>query len=252
MLDLEVSPDIVMSWRLGYKINLSHDNLIKERAIICAGWKWHGDPKVHAFQWDAKQDDRALLEELIEVYNEADEVVGHNGDQFDIPWVRTRCLFHGLAPLGDPKTIDTLQWARRKFYFNSNKLDYIAQFLGLGGKLHTEYGLWKRVVMDKDPAALKEMVTYCKRDVVLLEKVYDLLAPLMKPKTHAGVAAGLDRWTCPHTGSTNVCVSKTRVTANGTRQYQMVNRDTGSYYSINESTHAAYLEAKADEKRSAK
>lgn len=245
--DIETSPNVCLSWRLGYKINLSHDNLLKERAIICIGYKWEGDKQVHALTWDKHQDDKAMLAAFSKVAEGADELVAHNGDSFDMPWLKSRCIFHGLPPLPDHKTVDTLQWARRKFYFNSNRLDYIAKYLGLGGKLKTEFGLWKDIVLKNDRSALARMVTYCKRDVALLEQVWKRMSLHIAVKTHAGVTAGLDKWTCPRTGSVNVKKHKTRITANGTRQHQMQSLADGGYYTIGDKAYREYLEARKKE-----
>ncbi len=241
-LDLETSPNIGMFWRAGFKLTITPESIIKERAIICAGYKWAHEKGARILVWDKNQDDKALLAALIPIIAQADEVIMHNGDRFDMPWVRTRALFHGLPPVPDVKLIDTLKWARSKFYFNSNKLDYIAKYLGIGGKLKTEFGLWKDVVLNKDAAALKRMAEYCMNDVLLLERVWARLFDLMAPKTHVGVLGGGDKWTDPRTGSTDVSVSKTRVSAAGTISYQM--KGPSGYYSISATQHQAYLEAK--------
>lgn len=239
--DIETSPNVVLSWRIGYKININHDNLLKERAIICIGYKWEGEKEVHVLHWDKDQNDKVMLEQFLLVAADADEMVAHNGDSFDLPWFKTRCLFHGLPTIPDYKTVDTLQWARRKFYFNSNRMDYIAKFLGMGGKIHTEFDLWKDIVLKSCPVAMGKMCAYCKKDVVLLEQVWKRLSQVVPQKTHAGVLAGGEKWTCPRDGSTNVQVTKTKVTANGTVQYQMRCRDCGGYYSIGSRAHDQYL-----------
>ncbi len=241
-LDLETSPNIGMFWRAGFKLTITPESIIKERAIICAGYKWAHEDKARILVWDKNQDDKALLAALIPIINSADEIVMHNGDRFDFPWVRTRALYHGLPPIMDVRTIDTLKWARSKFYFNSNKLDYIAKYLGIGGKLKTEFGLWKDVVLNKDAAALKRMAEYCMNDVLLLEKVWARLFDLIAPKTHVGVLGGGDKWQCPRTGSTDVSVSKTRVSAAGTVSYQM--KGPSGYFSISATAYEAYREAK--------
>jgi hypothetical protein len=244
LLDIETSPNIGLFWRAGFKLNIGPENIIKERAIICAAYKWSDDAKVHVLTWDTEQDDKSLLAALIPVIAQADEIIYHNGDRFDMPWIRTRSLYHGLPPIPDVRGVDTLKWARSKFYFNSNKLDYIAKFMGIGGKIKTEFGLWKDVVLKKDATALKKMADYCRYDVVLLEKVWARLAALMPAKTHAGVLSGGDKWQCPRTGSTDVKLSKTLVTAAGTVKYQMQSKSTGSYYSISQTAYDAYRAAK--------
>lgn len=242
--DIETSPNVVLSWRIGYKINLDHGNLLKERAIICIGYKWEGESQVHVLHWDENQCDKKMLEEFLEVANSADELVAHNGDKFDMPWFKTRCLFHGLPTTPDYKTVDTLQWARRKFYFNSNRMDYIAKFLGLGGKIKTEFGLWKDIVLNKCPKAMKLMTDYCKKDVTLLEQVWLRLSRMVRVKTHAGVLAGRDKWSCPHDSSTHVEMRKFRVTAGGTKQYQFQCMDCGSYYTVSEKAYKDFQENK--------
>ncbi len=242
-LDLEVSPNVVLSWRVGYEVKIDAENIVKERAIICAGYKWQGEKTAKCVVWDKNQDDKAVLEHIIPIMAEADEIVMHNGDRFDLPWVMARAAFHNLR-VPPVRTIDTLQWARRRFNFNSNRLDYIARFLGIGGKIKTEFGLWKDICLHSCPKSLKLMSDYCKRDVELLEHVYHRLAEFTPAKTHAGVLAGGDKWTCPHCGGKNVKVNKRKVTARGVVQWQMQCKEDGRYFSISESAHKEYLEYK--------
>jgi hypothetical protein len=242
--DIETSPNVGLFWKAGWKLNIDCENIIKERAIICIGWKFEGDKEAKTLQWDQNQCDKTMLAEFLKVANEADEIIHHNGDRFDMPWFKTRCLFHGLVPLPDYKCSDTLQWARRKFYFNSNKLNYIAKFLGLGGKIKTEFGLWKEIVLNKCPKAMKSMTTYCKRDVILLEEVWKRLSKLVPAKTHVGVLMGSEKWTSPKDGNTNVILEKRKVTANGTIQYQFRDKLNGGYYTIGQAAYNAYIEAK--------
>lgn len=172
--DIETSPNIVFSWNIGGRQYLSIDNIIQERAIICISWKWEDDDKVHSLSWD-KGDDKKMLQKFALVINSADEIVTHNGDNFDTRWVRARCMFHGISVSSKFNSIDTLKLARKQFKLNSNKLNYIAQFLGLGSKLETSYNLWKEICLNNNKEALDKMVVYCENDVILLEKVYKAL-----------------------------------------------------------------------------
>ncbi len=239
--DIETSPNIVLSWRTGYKLNIDHSNILRERAIIMIGWKWQGEQDAHVATWDNDQSDKALLTRFIKVLGQADEAVGHNVDKFDLPWVKTRCVFHGLPPLPLVKTADTLQWARRKLLFNSNRLDYIASFLGLGSKIHTEFQLWKSILLDHDKSALAKMKLYCARDVVLLEKVWEKLSAIVPAKTHAGVVAGRENWSCPKCSSENVRKEgRVYVTAKGTEQCCMSCNACGGYHNISMRAKLAY------------
>ena len=241
--DTETSPNVGIFWRSGGKQYISPENIIQERAIICIGYKWEGEDKVTVLTWDNFKNDRQMLVEFLKVANEADELVAHWGDKFDMPWFRTRCLFHGLQPLPNYKTVDTCAWASRLFLFNCNKLDYIAKFLGIGHKIETHFSLWKQVVLNNDRAALKFMGKYCGQDVRLLEKVWARLRVVATPKTHAGVTAGGEKWTCAHCGDKNVKKSKTRVTAMGTIQHQFVCGACGGYYSVSNPAYLHYKKA---------
>ena len=231
--DIETSPNIGLFWTAGYKQNISYDNIIKERAIICICYKWAGEEKVHSLTWDSNQDDKKLLEKFIVVANEADELIGHNGDKYDLPWVRTRCLYHGMPVFPNYVTIDTLKHARSKFRFNSNKLDYIAKFLGLGEKIHTGYDLWKNIVLNKDKAALEQMVEYCKGDVVLLEKIYNKMASHIPHKTNHTD----DKTVCPECGTETWSLAKRRISALGTVRVQMQCKGCGRYHTVSEKTY---------------
>ena len=218
--DIEVSANIGLFWQSGYKLNIGPENIIKERAIICICYKWEDDRTVHSLKWDAKQDDKKLLQQFIKVINASDEAVGHNGDRFDLSWIRTRCLFHKIDMFPNYVTIDTLKIARQKFRFNSNKLNYIADFLGIGEKIKTDFGLWKNIMLNKDPIAMAAMIKYCQKDVVLLEKVYKELAKHTVNKTHYGVIFGGDRGSCPECGSDTLKIQNRRISASGVRKIQ--------------------------------
>jgi uncharacterized protein YprB with RNaseH-like and TPR domain len=220
--DIETSPNIGLFWEAGYKKNITTDNIIRERAIICICYKWEDEKEVYALQWDAKQNDKRMLEQFIAVANTANELVGHNGDKFDLAWIRTRCLFHGIDMFPNYQTIDTLKVARSKFRFQSNRLNYIAEFLGLGGKIKTEFNLWKDILLNKDKIAMEKMIKYCKKDVSLLEEVYKLLGNHIAPKTHYGVVFGQDRGSCPEcgAGSEDLIKNNTVVTATGLTRIQ--------------------------------
>lgn len=174
--DIETSPNIVLSWRIGNKVNLSHDDIIHERAIICVCWKWEDEDEVHSLEWD-KGDDKKLLETFSKIIDSADEIVTQNGDRYDIRWLRARCIYHDIPISVKFNSIDTLKMAKSGFYFNSHKLDYMGSYLGVGKKIKTEYDLWKDIVLHNNGEAMKKMVEYCKEDVRVLERVYNKLKP---------------------------------------------------------------------------
>jgi uncharacterized protein YprB with RNaseH-like and TPR domain len=228
--DIETSPNIGFFWTAGFKLNISTESIIKERAIICICYKWEEDKVTHSLNWDSKQNDKKMLQDFIKVANEADELVGHNGDKFDLAWVRTRCLFHRIDMFPTYITIDTLKVARSKFKFNSNKLNYIAKYLGIGQKIHTDYDLWKDIVLNKDKEAMDKMIKYCKMDVILLEKVHKELSLHIPAKTHYGVIFGAYKGSCPECGSDDIVRNNKRVTATGVVKVQMRCNTCGKFH----------------------
>lgn len=242
--DIETSPNLVLSWRVGYNMSIPHDNIVKERAIICISYKWEGSDTVKTLYWDKKQCDKKLLESFVEIANEADELVAHNGDKFDIRWLRTRCLYHRIPAFPNYKTLDTLKKAKSGFYFNSNKLDYIAKFLGLGGKIETNFDLWKDIVLDKSKEALDDMIKYCEKDVVLLEDVYKVMTPYIEHNSHMAVLQGGEKHHCPECTSDEVEFLKTIVTKAGTIQRLMKCKICEKVYKISNTSYRNYLENK--------
>lgn len=182
--DIETSFNLVCSWQIGRKISLSPENILSERKIITICYKFSDSDKVQSLTWDNSQNDKKMLEQFSKVMDSADIICGHNSDAFDTKHIRTRAIYHNIPLSSKFNSIDTLKVARSGFKFNSNKLDYLGQFLGEGQKISTGgLQLWKDVVLKGDKAALNKMVDYCKGDVELLEKVYNRLqayAPIKK------------------------------------------------------------------------
>jgi len=216
--DIETAPNIGLFFEAGYKKNINYQSIIKERAIICICYKWEDCKDVHYLTWDAKQCDKKMLIEFIKVANSADEIIGHNSIKFDLAWIRTRCLFHRIHMPPNYVSIDTLNISRSKFRFNSNRLDYIAQYLGMGQKIKTDFNLWKDILLHKDKLSLDKMVKYCKMDVILLEKIYKELSNHVENKTHYGVIFGGERGSCPECGSEKLHKQREFISSSGLKK----------------------------------
>ena len=242
--DIETAPNIALVWRTGRKQWIDYENVVRESAIICICWKWEGAKKVHSLTWD-NGDDREMVGAFIEESAKADEMVAHNGDRFDIKWFNSQCLKHGFDPPAEAKTVDTLAIARRRFYLNSNRLDYLGKLLTGEGKTPTEFSWWKQILLENDPAALAKMVRYCKQDVRKLEQVYEKIVGYHKPKTHVGVLNGRPKWTCARCGSREVKRNRRAVTAKGTVSHTMLCKECHRYYTISNVAWHAFLDWKA-------
>jgi hypothetical protein len=128
----------------------------------------------------------------------------HNIDGFDSPKLRAKFVTLGLKPTSY-RTLDTLKMARSQFGFTSNKLNDLAQTLGVGRKLSTGgFELWLRCLAG-DPKAWKLMKKYNMWDVVLLEKVYEKLKAWYPQHPNFALYSGEgDKTECPICESTKV------------------------------------------------
>lgn len=178
-LDTENAPNRGFTWGKYQQDVIRFD---RPWFFLCFGAKWQGDKKtkVHAlpdypgYSRD-KENDRELCKEMWRYLDEADIVIGHNLDRFDLRKANARFAVHGLPPPSPYKTVDTLKLCRKRFQFDSNRLGDVGTMLGLGGKLpHTGAHLWFSC-QDGDKKSWDLMRRYCARDVTLLHEIYDKL-----------------------------------------------------------------------------
>lgn len=210
--DIETSLQTVAVFQLGGNDYIQPQNIIQERYIICAAWQWLGEDKIHTVSLldDTKRfksdqtDDFHVVQTLSQVMAQADVIVAHYGDSFDLKYVKTRMLKHGMAPLPPITTVDTKKVAKQVFYFNSNKLDYIGKFLGVGQKLSHSHGLWLSILRGGKDAvqSIRKMVAYNKGDITLLREVFLKLRPYIS--THVNRELFGKTEGCPRCGSKKV------------------------------------------------
>lgn len=231
LFDIETAPIVGTMWGL-YNNFLSPENIVKDWYMISAAWKTLGSTKVNSVSVSkaGSSNDRNVVKTLRDALAEADIVVGHNSDKFDLKKFNARLIYHGLEPLPPIHSVDTRKEAKKIAGFTSNKLDYLDKFFGGTGKMHTDYELWLKV-MAGDNEALRYMVKYNKDDVNRLENVYLHLRPYMKNHPHVGATAGKDRYkSCPNCGSSDLKLNGIRLTAAGIRKQEVQCRTCGHYH----------------------
>jgi hypothetical protein len=259
--DIETSYCIGSFWRPSWKANISHDNIIFDSDIICICWKWEGQHEIYSASWE-EGCDKALLFRFLEYALKADEIVAHNGDRFDEPWIRTRCMVHGIECPPKFKTLDTLKKVRRHFNLPSNRLDFIGERYLDGGKTPMSFDDWNRIIKPLIPKmlgyelelpqdyfdALDKMVMYCKKDVKLLEDAFHRVQPYIEHNTHTGAHAGFGRWSCPKCGDDKPYIHKSRTTKAGTKTHQMKCTKGCGYFTITNAVLMQKLKSDLDER----
>lgn len=202
IFDIETTPLTAYVWGLWSEAR-SFDSVEEDWCVLSWCGKWLDEDQIY---WAANNhkkplDDSKTLAKLWEYLNEADIVVAHNGNKFDIKKVNARFLQLGLQPPSPYRKIDTLLEARKNFAFTSNRLDVLGQVLGLGRKIDNGgFKLWVRC-MNGEKEAFDEMVEYNVQDVSLLEDVYLALRPWMQNHPNIAVFNDDEEEQCPKCGS---------------------------------------------------
>jgi uncharacterized protein YprB with RNaseH-like and TPR domain len=174
-LDIETTPIKAYVWGL-WDQNVSIDQIIEPTTMLCFGARWGGTKKV-IFKSVHHDGYRVMLEELHALMEEADVLVGWNSAAFDHKHINREFLENGFTPPSPVKDLDLMSIVKANFQFPSNKLDYVAQKLGVGAKVkHSGFKLWINC-MAGDPKAWAEMKKYQIQDVNLLIDLYDILLP---------------------------------------------------------------------------
>lgn len=200
LFDIETAPNVSYTWGK-YEQNVIEFQ--KEWYMLSFAYKWLGDKRVKAYSLPDfkrynkdKTDDTDLLKKLWELLNEAEIVIGHNSNTFDIKKSNSRFIERGMKCPSPYLTIDTLKEARKYFYFNSNKLNDLCRHLSIGGKIETGgFDLWLKC-MEGDMKSWNKMVKYNKNDVDLLEKLYLKLRPWMSNHPNRSLLSEKER-VCP-------------------------------------------------------
>lgn len=184
-LDLETSPNLAYVWGL-WDQNIAINQLEATTEVICWGARWLGSDKV-MFKSVHHHGKQAMLDELHKIMDEADVLIGWNSAAFDSKHIKREFIENGYLPPSPWIELDLMKVVRSQFKFPSNKLDYVAQKLGVGAKVqHTGFQLWLDC-MAGQPKAWKMMKEYQIQDVNLLLDLYEVLLPWIKNHPHQGL-----------------------------------------------------------------
>jgi uncharacterized protein YprB with RNaseH-like and TPR domain len=203
VFDIETSPTISYTWRR-FKENISLDQVIQDPIMLTWSAKWLYGTEIMSDKITVEEvkkfDDYRIVKSLWDLINEADMVVAHYGNGFDVPMMNARAILNGLPPYSVTTSIDTKKEASKVFRFPSNKLDALGEYFGVGKKIKTDFMLWRRC-LEGEQAAIDEMSTYNDQDVVVLEEVYLKLRPYIKAHPNVGLYLESDKPVCSNCGS---------------------------------------------------
>ena len=154
--------------------------------VIAIGLLTDDEPEVMFA--DSPKEERRVLEWLRDKIKDCDELVTWYGSGFDLPFLLTRAVAHGvdLSRLAKLKMLDLCEWSRANLLLTSYSLESVAKFLGVsGGRGFKEFrgtdilALFK-LVERGDLEARKLIVEHCKEDIVVLKLVHEKLKPMVE------------------------------------------------------------------------
>lgn len=180
LVDIETAPALVYVWNQ-WKTNVIDTK--EDWYMLGFAWKWYSHPEPQGFapNWEQKGrrrgDDRSLVKKLWALFDEADIVVAHNGDRFDVRKSTARFVVHDLGPPSPYQTIDTKKEVAKVAANYSNSLNELGRLYGMGRKIkHQGFELWLGCMAGR-PKEWKQMAEYAKQDLILLERLYEILTP---------------------------------------------------------------------------
>lgn len=198
-VDLESAPNLAHTWGI-WQQNVGLPQLIQPGYVMCFAAKWYHEPDVMFHRG------KGMTKAIHKLLGQADVVVTWNGDRFDLPYFHTEFVKAGMPPPAPYRSLDLLPVVRRAFKFQSNKLDFIASELLGERKIATGgHETWIGCMANNADAWAK-MESYNRHDVVLTERLYDVLKPWVKAPPNPALYGDADvaPTTCPQCGSAKI------------------------------------------------
>lgn len=157
----------------GLKANWSH--------MLCWCMKEHGSDTIHEDLITKREardkNDYRIIKSAVKQIRKYDRICGWYSSNFDIPYVRSRAIKHGI-PFPEFKSLyhtDLYYVARAKLALHSNRLQAVCEYFGIPAKEHRMTpDLWQRAGAGQEEA-LQDILFHCREDVISTDMVFDLL-----------------------------------------------------------------------------
>jgi hypothetical protein len=202
VVDLETAPVLGYVWQL-FDQNIALNQIKSDWYILSYAAKWLGEDEIfYQDQRKAKniEDDSEMLKGLWKLLNEADFILTQNGKKFDEKKFNARFILNGFKPTSSFRHIDTLQIAKARFGFTSNKLEYMTsklctKYKKLDHAKFSGFKLWAECLKG-NIEAFDEMKLYNSYDILSLEELYLKLRPWDKLTPNMNVFTDTEETFC--------------------------------------------------------
>ena len=157
----------------GLKANWSH--------MLCWCMKENGKDIIHEDLITRTEvrnkNDKRIIQSAVNEIKKYDRIIGWYSSRFDLPYLRSRAIYHGIDFPGYKELCQTDAYyiARSKLALHSNRLASVCQFFGVEAKGHPMTPeLWVKSGAG-DPESLAIVLEHCREDVNATDEVYQLL-----------------------------------------------------------------------------
>lgn len=189
--DIETMANLVWSWDVYSRGGWQAIDTEVEWFPISFGAKWYGEKTKYysleqykGYKPPVKRNKdgsitfkrpniKPLLQDMWNLFNEADVVCGWNSKGFDVKKMNDQMIAEGMRPYAPFKQVDVMKEKRKLANSSKNSLAYTSVQWKTGEKLSNDgWPLWIKCA-EGDKKALAEMKRYCIRDVDQTERNYD-------------------------------------------------------------------------------
>lgn len=195
--DIEVLPEIVWAYPTRRSNEAIKLKTIQDQTILSVSSVWlnkYQDKGAKAIEYedvfqDDMHDDRELCQYIWNLLDEADVVVHHYGDMFDVPKMMARFMYYDMGAPSYFESMDTKK-LYNKIGVPSKKLTEIGRYLEVGQKEGSHGDLWFDMY-NGCKKARKAMRKYNDQDVKLTADI------LLKVLPYATNATSLSKYNGP-------------------------------------------------------
>jgi len=213
-----------------YNIQHIHPKYIKhDWYITTVAWAWLNLDKgtigkihstaVNDFSTYKKdfRDDRGVVATIHDIISQADIIIGHNSDSFDLKKLNYKFIKYGMKPIEHKDTVDTLKQARKISKASSNSLYHLAKEFGVPCKIDLPSGVMHKADFGCEKS-LKKLIAYNKGDIRSGASLYFKLRPYMKGHVNLNMYKTTDNPVCGNCGSSKLTKNGLRPTMSGVKQ----------------------------------
>lgn len=155
-------------------------------SVLCASVKPYGK-KAYTFKVKAVGNDIKVVRDLKEALEEYHCWLTYYGKGFDVPFVNTRLLKWGYAPIEPRHHIDLFFTLKANTKMSSKGLGRYASLLGLPEqKMGVSQNIWSEMGF-KLASHMPTMVKRCESDTGVTEQLYDKTKHIIKDIKRGGI-----------------------------------------------------------------